>query len=58
MLYPLQVVRLALRGERSMRENWWHAVFLVTGKFPEMLGQLKFMTQRFFGGPVRLIEYK
>lgn len=56
--YPLQVVRLALRGDRTARENWWHATFLVIGKFPEMLGQLKFMMHRCLGGPARLIEYK
>ncbi|MGH7864642.1 MAG: glycosyltransferase family 2 protein [Candidatus Binataceae bacterium] len=57
-IYPLQVVRLALRGDRSMRENWWRAVFLVMGKFPEMLGQLKYLTHRCLGGKSRLIEYK
>jgi GT2 family glycosyltransferase len=57
-VYPLQVVRLALRGDRSTRENWWHAVFLVIGKFPEMLGQLKFLGLRHLGRKSRLIEYK
>ena len=51
--YPLQVVRLALRGE-----NWWRALFLVLGKFPEMLGQLKFRIERYTGAAPRLIEYK
>lgn len=57
-VYPLQVVRLALRGERTVRENWWRAVFLVIGKFPEMLGQLKFLAHRRLGRQSRLIEYK
>jgi len=57
-IYPLQVVRLALRGKRSPRENWWRAVFLVIGKFPELLGQLKFLTHRCVGGRSHLIEYK
>jgi hypothetical protein len=30
----------------SRRENWLQAVFLVLGKFPEMLGQLKFLRHR------------
>jgi GT2 family glycosyltransferase len=46
-LYPLQVVRLALRGARTRRENWWRALFLVMGKFPEMLGQLEFLARRY-----------
>ena len=58
LIYPLQIVRLALRGRRSARENWWRAVFLVIGKFPEVLGQAKFMLDRTFGRRSRLIEYK
>jgi hypothetical protein len=45
-LYPLQVARLALRGARPVRDNWWHALFLVLGKFPEALGQLQFLARR------------
>jgi GT2 family glycosyltransferase len=52
--YPLQVVRLALRGARAPGENWRHALFLVLGKFPELAGQLKFRFER----QRRLIEYK
>lgn len=58
LIYPLQVVRLALLGNRSFRENWWRAAFLVLGKFPEMLGQAKFLVHRCLGGQSRLIEYK
>jgi GT2 family glycosyltransferase len=57
-VYPLQVVRLALRGTRSRRENWGRALFLVIGKFPEMLGQLQFFARRGLGRKSRLIEYK
>jgi len=58
LVYPLQVVRLARRGDRSARENWMQAFFLVLGKFPEMLGQLKFLLNRFGAGKTALIEYK
>jgi GT2 family glycosyltransferase len=57
-LYPLQVARLALRGARSARQNWWHAVFLVLGKFPEALGQGRFVMGRWLGKRTALIEYK
>jgi glycosyltransferase involved in cell wall biosynthesis len=57
-LYPIQVVRLALSGERSRRENWWQALFLVIGKFPELLGQLTCLVHRWLGRQGRLIEYK
>jgi glycosyltransferase involved in cell wall biosynthesis len=58
LVYPLQVLRLFLRGNGSPRENFWRAAFLVLGKFPEMLGQAKFMWDRAFGNRARLIEYK
>lgn len=58
LVYPLQVLRLFLRGNRSPRENFWRAAFLVLGKFPEMLGQAKFILDRAFGNRSRLIEYK
>lgn len=58
VVYPLQVIRLALRGNRSIRENWWRAAFLVIGKFPEMLGQVKFLMRRCLGGKSRRIEYR
>jgi glycosyltransferase involved in cell wall biosynthesis len=58
LVYPLQVVRLARRGDKSSRENWLLAFFLVLGKFPEMLGQIKFLLNRFGAGKTSLIEYK
>jgi GT2 family glycosyltransferase len=59
LVYPAQVIRLALGGgRRSMRENWWRAAALVVAKFPEMLGQLKFVLDRYRRVPTRLIEYK
>ena len=58
LVYPLQVVRLARRGKRSVRENWLQAGLLVLGKFPEMLGQVKFLLGRFGAGKASLIEYK
>lgn len=58
LIYPVQTVRLALRGKRSKRENWWQALFLVLGKFPEALGQLNFLYHNLAGKNARLIEYK
>jgi len=56
--YPLQIVRLALTGKRSPRQNWLRAIFLVAGKFPELLGQLAFLVNRYRGTLARIIEYK
>jgi GT2 family glycosyltransferase len=57
-IYPLQVVRLALHARRSARENWWWAVFMVLGRFPEMLGQMKYWWNRLCNKTNSLIEYK
>lgn len=58
LVYPIQVTRLAIRGNRSVQENWLRAVFLVLGKFPEMLGQIKFLFNHHIRRHSRLIEYK
>lgn len=57
-VYPAQIARLALRGRYSPRINWWRALFLVVGKFPETLGQIKFHYRRLIGARSSLIEYK
>lgn len=58
LIYPLQMIRLAVAGTRSPRENWWRAGALVVSKFPEALGQLKFLVGRYRRVQSRLIEYK
>jgi len=58
LIYPAQIVRLALRGTRSARENCLRALFLVLGKFPQAIGQLHFVYNRLAGNAARLIEYK
>jgi glycosyltransferase involved in cell wall biosynthesis len=58
LIYPLQVVRLARAGRHSARENWLRAGALVISKFPEMLGQLKFLRDRIRRAQSRIIEYK
>jgi GT2 family glycosyltransferase len=58
LLYPLQLVRLAMSGTFTTRENWWRAAALVVGKFPEMLGQAKYLCDRLTRVQSRLIEYK
>lgn len=57
-LYPIQVVRIAVRGKRSTRENWVRAGALMLGKFPEVLGQMKFLLDKVRRVQSRLIEYK
>ncbi len=58
LAYPLQVGRIALSGKYSARTNWWRAVGLIAGKFPEVHGQLQFLADRLRRTQSRLIEYK
>ncbi|MDO8989438.1 MAG: glycosyltransferase [Sideroxyarcus sp.] len=58
LVYPAQIVRLAERGKKSGKRNWWQALFLVLGKFPEAMGQLNFLYNRLAGKTAHLIEYK
>ena len=57
MLYPLQVVRLALR-DGGNRDAWERALLLVVGKFAEMTGILEYWWRRLFNRRGKLIEYK
>jgi GT2 family glycosyltransferase len=57
--YPLQVGRIALgQVHGPERGRWRYAAFLVLAKFPEALGQLRFMYRHLTGERSRLIEYK
>jgi GT2 family glycosyltransferase len=57
-VYPLQVARLWRRARHAVPAPAWYATFLVLGKFPEMLGQLKFLVGCLRGQRSGLIEYK
>ncbi len=57
--YPIQLIRLAMRGPRpSARDNWLRAAALLLGKFPEMFGHVKFHIDQIRRSQSRLIEYK
>jgi glycosyltransferase involved in cell wall biosynthesis len=57
-VYPMQVLRLALQGRSSARENWSRAAAMVLGKFAETQGQLKFILEKGRGVRSGIIEYK
>lgn len=58
LIYPAQVLRLALRAEGPPREALAEAAFTVLGKSAEALGVLGFYRDRMRGDPAALIEYK
>ena len=58
LVYPVQISRLAVYGKRSALKNHAKAIALVLGKFPEVLGQIKYLLDRYRRIQSRLIEYK
>jgi GT2 family glycosyltransferase len=59
LIYPANVLRLALRGRGSWQVRFEHAAFLVLGRFPELLGQWQFIAQRRGETPAsRSFDYK
>jgi GT2 family glycosyltransferase len=58
LVYPMQIARIAFRGTKPAKEDWLRALFLVLGKFPEVIGQLKFAYNKLTGKTSLLIEYK
>jgi len=59
LLYPLQLVRIAVRRGASKLESWIYALFMTIAKFAELQGVLKFHWQHWRGNTtVRLTEYK
>ena len=58
LAYPLQVLRLASKGNRPWRIRLEGAFFVVLGKFPEALGLLQFGLRRRHAKSLRSFDYK
>ena len=58
LIYPLQVLRQTVRNPGPLGDRALLALFQVLARFPEGLGQIKFMSDHLFGAQSRLIEYK
>src|SRR5262245_24499887 len=58
LIYPLQVLRQTARNRGPLCHRALLALFQVLARFPESLGQIKFMRDRLLGRRARLIEYK
>ena len=58
LIYPAQVLRQTVRNAGSLAERATLALFQVLARFPEGLGQIKFLRDRLLGRTARLIEYK
>lgn len=58
LIYPMNVLRIAIREDVRGGKSWRAAFFSVLGKFPEMAGALKFCARRLTGKRHSIIEYK
>lgn len=58
LIYPLQIVRIAVTERQYGSLRWWRAFFLVAGKFPEAQGVLMYAWNRVRQRSASLIEYK
>jgi len=57
-IYPLQFLRLTWQGRHLPYARWQWAGAMVLARFPEMLGQMKFLLDRARRVDSKLIEYK
>jgi GT2 family glycosyltransferase len=58
LIYPVQVVRIALSQGPSGRAGWIRALFLTIEKFPQARGAIGYALDRLRGRRGGLIEYK
>lgn len=63
LVYPLQWLRLSIKqyqknNQIGIKKSLQSAFFLLLGKFPEAIGQLKFVLSRLTKRRTKLIEYK
>lgn len=60
MLYPVQIVRLALRYKKkySTKISFFYAVSNVFSKWPQLIGWLSFWKNKLKGNKSTIIEYK
>jgi GT2 family glycosyltransferase len=58
LIYPLRVGQQIVRNTGSFKERTRGAIFAMTARFPESIGQLKFLYGALLGRRPHLIEYK
>ena len=58
LIYPLQIIRLAVKYNNCIPRNWSYAFFLTLGKFPEAQGQIKYLLDKIMKTRSKIIEYK
>ncbi len=57
LIYPMQVLRLSMRGAGDFRSRILSSYFNTLARFPELLGQFQFVKDS-VAGQAKIIEYK
>jgi hypothetical protein len=58
LIFPMQMLRQAIRNTGSLKRRATLALFQVLSRFPEALGQIEFMRDRLLRRRTQIIEYK
>lgn len=58
MVFPLQIIRLSVRGPRAGSTNLLWAASIYAGKIPQLLGVMQYWLNYLGGRKATLIEYK
>ena len=58
LIYPLQMLRQMVRNRGSFRQRALLSLFQVVARFPEAIGQIKFLRDRLLRHQAVIIEYK
>ena len=58
LIYPAQILRQTARNSGPISDRATLALYQVLGRFPEALGEIKFLRDRLLGRRSQLIEYK
>ena len=58
LLYPLQVIRIAIREDWRKPDAWVYGIFMMLAKFAETIGIFRFYLLRFLKTSSGIIEYK
>jgi glycosyltransferase involved in cell wall biosynthesis len=58
MIYPLQIIRIAVTRGASVSLSWKYAIYVTTSKFAELQGALLFLWNQIRSRTAQPIEYK
>jgi GT2 family glycosyltransferase len=58
VIYPIQIIRIAIRRGAAAPESWFYGLFVMIAKFAQLQGNLKYVWSHWRRRPVKPIEYK